>query len=597
MATKIIKFHDNNTTYVPVTLASAVQYSYSGGVMSVQDAIGTIASSVVTSTSSISDNITNLQTAYTNHTNTKVDFSYDSGNVTLSGAHGASTKTIKAEGLTYIKSSGNDIIIGTSATSNTGTVTKVSTAGAITGGDITTTGTIEHVKQGPSSSDNTLVQQNEASATLSEGKTFKIAQLTINEYGHVTAATDVTYTMPSEFTAKAHDHTMTLSGTKVTAAQTDNLVEVIKTLPGTLTTASANSYTTYVVPTKEYVDTKVADMSKALKYQGTISAGSTSFPSGAQKGDVYVFAGECTIGTETYEKGDMAVYDGSNWTVVNANWTASDGTAQLNWGQTTTLAEIGGVTIDATMPEKPTLSSVKSNTAGNFVKQVTVDDHAITYVLDYAYNKISQTGDASGVITSVTGSNDTITVTTKNIDFTDSEATKAATDTTLSTTTTYVVTKVEQAADGSLSVTKTGIKVGAASNAFTNFTGGGDNTGDSPVTSNTGNAQPDTSGDTITFAPGNKWIDIAVDSSDDKITIGHSVPWDTAYTSADVYSIKIDKAGHITEATAAATGTVGLNALSYSVSTTAVDDFTLFSGTWGTANTVAELTGDKTFVK
>lgn len=48
MATKIIKFHDNNTTYVPVTLADAVQYTYSGGGhMSVQEAIGTLATSQI----------------------------------------------------------------------------------------------------------------------------------------------------------------------------------------------------------------------------------------------------------------------------------------------------------------------------------------------------------------------------------------------------------------------------------------------------------------------------------------------------------------------------------------------------------------------
>ena len=47
MATKVIKFNDGSTTYVAVTVASAVQYSYNGGVMSVQDALGTVVSAVV----------------------------------------------------------------------------------------------------------------------------------------------------------------------------------------------------------------------------------------------------------------------------------------------------------------------------------------------------------------------------------------------------------------------------------------------------------------------------------------------------------------------------------------------------------------------
>ena len=47
MATKVIKFNDGINTYVPVTVASAVQYSYNGGVMSVQDALGTVVSAVI----------------------------------------------------------------------------------------------------------------------------------------------------------------------------------------------------------------------------------------------------------------------------------------------------------------------------------------------------------------------------------------------------------------------------------------------------------------------------------------------------------------------------------------------------------------------
>ena len=48
MATKIIKFNDGSTTYVPVTVASAVQYDTGGSSpMSVQDAIGTVAQSLI----------------------------------------------------------------------------------------------------------------------------------------------------------------------------------------------------------------------------------------------------------------------------------------------------------------------------------------------------------------------------------------------------------------------------------------------------------------------------------------------------------------------------------------------------------------------
>ena len=48
MATKIIKFNNGTDTYAPVTLASAVQYNTGGNTpMSVQDAIGTVAQSLI----------------------------------------------------------------------------------------------------------------------------------------------------------------------------------------------------------------------------------------------------------------------------------------------------------------------------------------------------------------------------------------------------------------------------------------------------------------------------------------------------------------------------------------------------------------------
>ena len=49
MATKVIKFNDGTNTYVPVTLASAVQYNTGKDTapMSVQDAIGTVAQTLI----------------------------------------------------------------------------------------------------------------------------------------------------------------------------------------------------------------------------------------------------------------------------------------------------------------------------------------------------------------------------------------------------------------------------------------------------------------------------------------------------------------------------------------------------------------------
>ncbi len=133
MATKVIKFNDGINTYVPVTVASAVQYSYNGGVMSVQDALGTVVSAVIPAAG---------------HFGAKdIDFSYNNGTVNLTGIHVNGKKIIKGDGLTYIKSSGDNIIIGTSATNNEGTVKSVTiTQGegitvSNSGTSITSTGT------------------------------------------------------------------------------------------------------------------------------------------------------------------------------------------------------------------------------------------------------------------------------------------------------------------------------------------------------------------------------------------------------------------------------------------------------------------------
>ena len=83
MATKVIKFNDGINTYVPVTVASAVQYSYNGGVMSVQDALGTVVSAVIPAAG---------------HFGATVNLTYSKGNgLGLSGVHSDSTKKVKID--------------------------------------------------------------------------------------------------------------------------------------------------------------------------------------------------------------------------------------------------------------------------------------------------------------------------------------------------------------------------------------------------------------------------------------------------------------------------------------------------------------------
>jgi len=117
---------------------------------------------------------------------------------------------------------------------------------------------------------------------------------------------------------------------------------------------TSNAVVNYVT---SVVNAAVADLAKALKYESVVT--SESGLASSAKGAVYFANGAFTLsaaksstGTpQTLEKGDMLIGDGTGkFGVVNANWTAVDGSSALQWGQTVTLATIGGKTIDAQLP-------------------------------------------------------------------------------------------------------------------------------------------------------------------------------------------------------------------------------------------------------
>ncbi len=110
------------------------------------------------------------------------------------------------------------------------------------------------------------------------------------------------------------------------------------------------------VATKEYVNGKVTGL---FEFKDSISS-NAEVPAVHEVGDTYRINIPGEYAGKTCEKGDMLVCiaDGStanneDWTVLQQNWTAVDGSSTLKWGETTTLATIGGVTIDATLPVNP----------------------------------------------------------------------------------------------------------------------------------------------------------------------------------------------------------------------------------------------------
>lgn len=363
MATKIIKFNDGTNTYVPVTVASAVQYSYENGVMSVQDAIGTIASTVVSSNNSVSTVISNLSKDVSNHKSSKDYLSYDSTDgLKLSGTHGAgNVKMVPGTGVSF----------------------------AYTGGALTISSPNSHA----SGSDN---QHLSASNSGSNGAMIELddggGKVNLEGYGTYTAASSyahvgISYEDSALRIKVSYTDTNTVfkgsadaSGTTTATAPSEKngmigVIQKVKSTNGT----SFNETTYVAVPSKEYVDNYVDDavnvaLTSVLKYKGTLGTGGTitTLPTAtsANVGHVYVVktAGEYanvdvnidgtneTISSKkSLEAGDYVIgtWNGSAyvWSAVNGENQVDDKAATLTVSYTgaasaaTIIATVDGTNI------------------------------------------------------------------------------------------------------------------------------------------------------------------------------------------------------------------------------------------------------------
>lgn len=110
------------------------------------------------------------------------------------------------------------------------------------------------------------------------------------------------------------------------------------------------------VATEEYVNDKVTGL---FEFKGSISSNS-EVPAIHEVGDAYRIKVAGVYAGSTCEMGDMLVciangttVNNADWTVMQQNWSAIDGSADLTWGTSVTLATIGGIDINAKLPEKP----------------------------------------------------------------------------------------------------------------------------------------------------------------------------------------------------------------------------------------------------
>lgn len=575
MATKVIKLNngltgDNAVTYVPVTVASAVQYSYTGGVMSVQDALGTVASALLP------------------HFEQKDYLSYNSTDgFKLSGVHGeGNVKMVPGTGISFSYTTGGNLTIAStadghaqgvdnqhlsaSATSNVGTISLDGNGGNVTIGAL--------------------------SNPTSTGSATAHVEITYNSGLKL----NVTYTDTNTvFTGSADASSTT---TASTPSETNGMIGVIQKVASN----NGTSFTTtqYVgVPSKDYVDNAVSTaLTSALKYKGTVASNTELTGKTKTQGDVWVVStagnytvtsnGSTTATSQHLEPGDYLICNGTTWDAVNGENQVSDGTGVLEVPYTTT--------------------------AGTAATVATVDGTNLTLAAKHA--SVSYTSSALTDLTPAHGGNFTVI---GNIEVSNGHVTKLHTqkvtlpnETQLSKTGTDKTTTLTHGGTFTY-ISNLNVSNHAITYDYTTATlpSQGPDYGQikvikhsSATTDSISSSASDVTllskndNELVTFESVNKWLHIkgteSTTAGSDKVQFSHALSGAGAKTTADVYSIKIDAAGHITEATAASTGTVGLTSMKYKVGNT-VDDINdaALGLTFGNDLNVAELTGDTTFVK
>ena len=602
MATKVIKFNDGINTYVPVTVASAVQYSYNGGVMSVQDALGTVVSAVIPAAG---------------HFGATVNLTYSKGNgLGLSGVHSDSTKVkIDAGDGINIEGINGGIKISNTATNQiqhfdvdgtanptlrldggaNGSVQLKGTAAAAGKAAVTVSYTsangitIEaaYTDTKPASA-NLTVNGDWGSQVVFNSNESIAKTLTIKGNGGTPITTMVDKDYNGNTNQKhiiiSHEASGVTSGDYGTNSNTE--IPVAPGSPKSINVPkfTVNSYGHITSAENQTLTFDFSALTSAMHWIGV----STTDPKGA--------SGATVSGHGGWIKGDVVSYNSKEYvlsgeTNTAANWSelGDEGSHAL---KTISITGTDGLTGGGTISENRTISHAvpsgasagkKDSASNNFIKSVTTDKFG--HVTGYTTATFTQDHTGTGEAGQLTYWN--------------------------STTAHTAVTATYGSATKSIYIEKGVIKEGSTfltsqSKDFGKVTTANNTTTYTAPATSAASVVADSVKDELKLTGANAWIRLGTTTTAaegtadvDNITIGHVLSPAGAKTSADVYSIKFDAAGHITEATAAVTGTVGLTSLKYKVGNdvTDIDDAAL-GLTFGPALVdIAVLTGDTTFVK
>ena len=216
----------------------------------------------------------------------------------------------------------------------------------------------------------------------------------------IDALQNVTATGDSYVDASVATNSAITVGLKTTPAQDKNGIA-----NATSSGALADAYAV-----KEYVQDIVTT---AVNYKGATS----TLPTAATVGDLYIADAQFTAGTETVEIGDFIIYDGTDWDVIEKNDTGAitgdltANTVTLGNGSHTVKSLANGTAGQVLeigtggTPEWTNLPQLSTATtgAGNVVSSIEVSDHLITYAMDVTAATNADLTTLSGMVETISG--------------------------------------------------------------------------------------------------------------------------------------------------------------------------------------------------
>ena len=258
--------------------------------------------------------------------------------------------------ISEIPSKTSDLTNDSGYTTNTGTVTKVTAGTGLTGGEITTTGTIALDTSG-------------VVAGTYQG-------LTIDTYGRVTAATNQGYT-----TNLGTITGVSLNGTSVATSGVANITSVPASIldgsiaNGVTATTQQSGDNSTKIATTAYVDSAIAALPGAMLFKGSLGTGGTitSLPTAAasNNGFTYKVITEGIYANQSAKVGDLFISNGSGWILIPSGDEPSGTVTSI------TLDAVGPIVIDdnstITTSGSRTISHAPSGVTAGTYTSITVD--------------------------------------------------------------------------------------------------------------------------------------------------------------------------------------------------------------------------------